>query len=242
MSNDNNALVSVDLTQLPSTQLGDDSMFDDVTKGGDFLGRLQLYSKGAAVSKGQISGGHWGIPESAEQITDLGVSIDMLPLARRAKALDMSDKEAIITNYDPTSEEFQRIMAASGEKDSGCMYGVSFLIYERSSGRFLEYFCGTKSTRVEAKKIFPYLALSQQDIEARGLTGQEPHGPMPCTLNNRFIEKRYSYHVPVVARCSTPFTQLPAREKIVAQIEAFINPKDEGVEKVDESGNSGRAR
>lgn len=229
---DNTNLVPVDLNQLPSTQVGTDEMFDDMAKGGDFLGRLQLYSKGAAVSKGQIGPGRWGIPESAESITDLGPSIDVLPLARRPKALDMSDKEAIVANYDPTSEEFQRIQAASGEKDSGCMYGVSFLLYERSSGRFLEYFCGTKSTRVEAKKLFPYLPLTEADISARGLTGVESHGPLPCTLNNRFIEKRYSYHVPVVARCSTPFTSLPAIDRIAAEIEKFINPSDDGVEKV----------
>ena len=32
------------------------------------------------------------------------------------------------------------------------MYGLSFLVYERSTGRFLEFFCGSKSTRSERAK------------------------------------------------------------------------------------------
>ena len=37
------------------------------------------------------------------------------------------------------------------------MYGPSFLVYERSQGRFLEFFCGNKSARNEAKNVYPYL-------------------------------------------------------------------------------------
>ena len=43
----------------------------------------------------------------------------------------MSDKEAIIANYDPTSDDFKDIAARSNENDSGCMYGTSFLVFEK---------------------------------------------------------------------------------------------------------------
>jgi hypothetical protein len=240
MSTDS-ALVPVNLSQLPSTQLGTDEAFDEIAKGAEFLGRLQLYSKGSAISKGLIQPGHWGIPEGDEDITDLGTSVDLLPLARRPKAIDLQDTDAIIVNYDMQSEEFQRIADASGEQDSGCMYGPSFLVVERETGRFLEWFCGTKSTRSEAKKIYPYLPLTEQDIAARKLQA-EPHGPLPFTMKVKLIErKRFSWHAPVVVKCSTPFTAIPPMDKIVKEIEKFINPKDDGVEKVKEEG-SRRAR
>ena len=52
-----------------------------------------------------------------------------IPLARRPKAIDMTDAEAMIVNYDPESEEFKRIAAQSMEKESHCMYGPSFLVF-----------------------------------------------------------------------------------------------------------------
>jgi len=230
------ALVPVDFTQLPATQRGDDKAYGELSQGNEFLGRLQLFSKGGAINKGLIKPGHWGIPESDEDIIDLGVSIDCLVLARRPKALDMSDKDAIIGNYDMESDEFKRIADASAGQDSGCMYGPSFLVLERSSGRLLEYFCGTKSTRSEAKKIYPYLPLTAQDIVARKLAADtEPHAPLPFTMKTKLVErKHFSWHVPVVLKCSTPFKALPEMAVIVKEIERFINPPADGVEKVPE--------
>ncbi len=239
------ALVPVDFTQLPATQSGDDKGFADLSQGADFLIRLQLFSKGAAINKQLIPPGHWGIPEGDDEVTDLGVSIDLLPLARRPKALDMSDKDAVITNFDMESDDFKRIADASMGQDSGCMYGPSFLVVERSTGRFLEWFCGTKSTRSEAKRIYSFLPLTKQDIVARKMPAEtEPHGPQPLTMNIKLVErKRFSWHVPVVVKCSTPFAVLPDMEKLVKEIERFINPEDAGVEKVvEEKGKKRRAR
>lgn len=236
-------LVPVDLSQLPSVSLGDDAMFNDLAKAVEFLGRLQLVSKGKLVDKGLVRPGHYAIPESAEEALDVGDSIDLIPFARRPKALDMSDRDALIASYDPNSDEFKRIAATSAEKESSCMYGVEFLVFERSTGRFLEFFCGTKSTRSEAKKLYPFMALSQADIDARNLTDVEPHGPIPLTLKSRYVEKgAYSWFVPVVVKCSTPFSNLPPAERIIAEITKFLNPKNDGVEKVKDDGKKKRAR
>lgn len=241
MSTSNN-LVPVDLTQLPSTQVGSDETFNELAKSGDFLGRLQLFTKGKAIDKGLIRPGRYGIPESGDEIVDLGDTIDIIPLARRPKAIDMSDKEAIIVCHDHESDEFKRIAAKSLEKESHCMYGPSFLVFERSSGRLLEFFCGSKSTRGEAKKIYPFLPITEADIAARELS-DEPHGPLPLTLKSRLVEKgTYSWHVPVVVKCSTPFTNLPSMDVIVREIERFVNIKDDGVEKVSEEETNRRAR
>ena len=213
---DNTNLVPVNLEQLPSTQIGSDEQFADLAKSADYIGRLQLFTKGKAVNKKLVGPGNYGIPESDEEVIDLGDTIDIIPLARRPKAIDMTDSEAIIVNYDPETNEFKRIAAQSLEKESHCMYGPSFLVYERSTGRFLEFFCGNKSSRSEAKKVYPYLPLSQADIDAKAAKGEDvgdlqPHGPLPLTLKSRLVEKgTYSWHVPVVVKCATPFDESAA--------------------------------
>jgi hypothetical protein len=231
-----------ELVQLPSTQVGTDEMYDDLAKSAEFLARLQLFTKGKAIDKGHIRPGHYGIPESADDITDLTDSIDLLVLARRPKALDMTDKEAIIVSHNNESPEFKRIAAASLEKESNCMYGPSFLVFERSTGRFLEFFCGSKSTRGEAKKIYPFLPLTAADIKARGLKDQEPHGPLPMTLKSKLVEKgTYSWHVPVVVKCSTPI-KLPSTARVIAEIKKFVAPQPDGVEKVEEPAADSKAK
>ncbi len=234
----------IDVNQLPSTQVGNDDVYNELAKSQEFLARVQLYTKGKAIDKRLIRGGEYGIPESAEEITVIGDEMDILVLARRPKAIDMSDSEAIFVSHDNESAEFQKIAAQSQEKESHCMYGPSFLVFERSSGRFLEFFCGSKSSRSEAKKIYPFLPLTAADIKARGLVDQEPHGPLPLTLKSKLVEKgSYSWHVPVVTKCSRNFTNVPPMEKVIAEINKFIAPKADGVERVEEKpGKKSRAR
>ena len=240
MSN-NTAMVPVNLEQLPSTQIGTDDQFAELAKGGDYIGRMQLFTKSKANMKGLIPSGHYGIPDSDEEITDLGQSVDLLPLARRPKAIDMTDMEALVITYDMESEEFKRIAAKSAESDSHCQYGPSFLVYERSTKRFLEFFCGNKSSRIEAKKLFPFLPLSQADIDAKAANGNgvgdlKPHGPIPVTLKTKVAENRKgTWHVPVVVMCGAPFTRLPSGEVIVREIGKFLTVKDNGVEKVQDT-------
>ena len=103
-----NEMVTLDLTQLPSTQIGSDDAFAALAKGGgDWLRYIKLCSNDKYAKTRKIPAGHWGIPGTEETIEDLGPSIDVLPLARRPKALDMSDKTAIVTSYDEQSEVVQ---------------------------------------------------------------------------------------------------------------------------------------
>lgn len=238
-------LVPMDLSQLPSVSLGSDEAFDEVSRGGgDFLPRLQLYTKGKAIDEQLIAPGHYGIPVSDEEIIDLGDQIDLLPFARRTKAIDMSDPGALIVVYDFQSPEYTRIAAEANEKDSHCMYGPSFLVWERTTGQFLEFFCGSKSARSEAKKLFSYLPLTANDIQARGLVGEEPHGALPVSLKSKRVSKqRFSWHVPVVTKCTNSFVKLPSPEQVVREITKFINPSNDGPEKVEEKpGKKSRAR
>ena len=232
MPSESSALVPVDFVdQLPSTQVGTDADFDQIAKSSDFLPRLQLYTKGKAVNRKLVLPGNYGIPVTDDEVTDLSDEIDILPLARRPKAIDLKDTENIVAVYDVNDSEFKRIQVQSGQKESGCMYGPSFLVYERSTGQFLEFFCGTKSARTEAKRIFPYLPLSQAMIDANpnSAPNQQPHNALPVTMKSRLVEKgQWSWHVPVAVKCSVPFTSLPTAEVIVEEIKKFLDVKREG--------------
>ncbi len=165
----------------------------------------------------------------------------MVPLARRPKALDSSDKSAIVVSYDEQSAAFKEIEAKSGVKDSGCQHGISFLIWEQSTSQFLEFWFGAKSHRPEAKKLFPYLPLSQPDIDRRAAAGADveglvPHGPIPVTLKVRVADntkKGFSWHVPVVVKSLAP-VRLPSTAVVVKEITRFLTVKSGGVEKVAE--------
>jgi len=243
-----NALATVDLTQLPSTQIGNDEAYTELAKGTEFLGYIKLCSSDKYVKRNKIPNGHFGIPKSKEEIEGLGESIDILPLARRPKALDLSDLSAIVTSYDETSPEFQAIKAKSTKKDSGCQWGVSFLVVERSTGRFLEMFFGTASGRPEAANIFPYLPISQADIDRRAAAGVnvdslEPHFAQPVTIKSKFAEDKqgHAWYKPEVIKCSTPFNKIPPTKAIVQEIGRFLSAKSGGVEKVPEPATT-RAR
>jgi hypothetical protein len=64
--------------RLPAAALTPDPVFEDLAKANLLPGRLQLYTKGTAVSRGLIGRGEFGIPESDERITGLGKSVDIL--------------------------------------------------------------------------------------------------------------------------------------------------------------------
>lgn len=217
-----NELVPFKASNLPAVRQDVVKQLDEVSQGSGFLPRLQLVTKGKYVDTGKIAPGHWGVPQpGGEDIVDLGDKIDIIPLDARPKALDMGDRDAIVAKYDTSDPEFQRIKAAP--KNTGCMWGPSFLVLERSSGKLYELFFGNASGRNEAGKLRPFLAT-------------DDNGPSPASLGIRYKKTPdYGWHVPVVSQCSEPFdpANCPSMDVINAEIEKFRNPK-EGVEKVEE--------
>jgi hypothetical protein len=226
-------------------QMGDDDDFKDLSQTSDFLRRLQLVSKGKYVDSKQVGPGNYAVIIDGDKAQDIGDTIDILVLARRPKALDMSDVSQVIVSYDKNSDLFQDIAVRSSIKDSGCQYGVSFLVVERSTGCLYEFFCGSISLRREIPTLSAYMPLSAEQIEARGLKDIEPHGPLPLTLGSRNIQKkRYSWFVPVPQKCSTPFTakQVPKEDVIIKEMDRFINPPKDETEVVSNDGADRRDR
>lgn len=211
-----NELVPKELTGGPLADL--DAL---TTNASAYLQRLQLFgSKSDACAEEKISIGHWGLVND-DQINDLGVSVDVVILAYRAKALDTSG-DTVINNHDADSEIFHAIRDKSAVKDSGCMYGPEFLVYVPSTGVFATYFASSKTARREAKKF-------------KSLIGGG------ATLKAKLIENgKYKWHGPVVLPCSAPL-EIPDLEIIKVQIEKFKNPPSDDVELADKD-STGRER
>jgi hypothetical protein len=242
----NNELIAVDLASIPTTGLSVTSdIFQAVAKSGSFLERVQLYTKGNAIDNGLIAPGRYGVPRGDDVIQDLGNEMDILPVCCRVKALNMQDRDNIITNYDSTSEAFRAIKELGDKPNSNCMYGPTFLVFERSSGQFYEFFCGTSSTRKEAPKIGYYLPKSAADAETLSRTLSRPVSTSPevCTLKVKYIKKpTYGWHVPVCVPCSSPMTNLPSREVILEEIAKFMAMKSTEAEVVAAEDATARRR
>lgn len=197
----------------------------------EWLKRLQLVTKGRYVDLQLITPGHYGVPKGEDEITDLGDVIDVLPLAVRDKALDTTESPPIAV-YDPESDVFQDIEKRAGEKDSGCMFGPSFLLFERNSGAFYEFFCGNASARKVSGHFVPFLPVSEEAAEEFNCEAQ---GPQPMTMASKLVQRgKWTWHVPEVSKCSTPFNNLPAIERVVEEINKFNNPKEADTELVKE--------
>lgn len=230
----NNALAVAGLTNLPSVAVDLNEYSAEV----DFLPRIQLTTfMTGAVKDEKIKAGHYGVPQAGGEITDLGESVDLLPIAVRRKALDTSSEPPLAV-YDPSDPLYESIKDRSGERDSGCMYGPSFLVYERGTGQFYELFLGNATGRQEAARLAPYLPVSEAQAKANGV---EAKGPTPLTLGARVIKRKtQSWHAPVVHKCSTPFNKLPDTETIVATVNKFLNPKTNTGEAVEEATTRSR--
>lgn len=235
----------VPFESLPALAPGLD-VFKDIVQNSTFLQRVQLFTKGRYIDNGSITPGHYGVPVDEENIEDLGTEIDLIPLAWRAKAIDMSERDAIIVNYDSASDEYKRIRAAAdSEKDSHCMYGPTFLVYERGTSKFYELFFGNASARRESSKLLGFCTISPQaaaDISKQTGKKIEARGPLPCTLKAKYVTKgAYGWHVPSCHQCSVPFDNLPDIKVIVDEINKFYALKTSEVEKVEEPAKK-RAR
>ncbi len=214
-----------------------------MSQGTDFLRRIQLYSKGPNIDRGLIGGGHFGVPMSKTEITDLSAAIDLLIIERRPKAIDMSDTDNLIITYDSTSEEFRRIEEASATRDSGCCFGPSYLVYERTTGKFYEFFCGSKSARIESSNINAYLPVTPEMIKAGATKEEEVRGPKPCTLRAELVDNgRFTWHVAKPEDCLTPFELLPTLDDLNKEVAKFLTPDENEVEAVKEEDNSKRGK
>ena len=201
----------------------DDKQFLAVTKSGDYLSRLQLMiSASDACKKNDFPANHWALIRDGNN-RDVGASVDILVIAWRPKALDISGEE-VITVYDPEHDEFKRIEADSNIANSSCMYGPEFLVWVPEAGEFATFFMGSKSSRRESPNLSAKLK-------------------QPATLSSKLIEtKKYSWFAPIVLDCTTPLSPLPDQDSLAEQFNKFENPPEPEIEKAPEAAEGERER
>ena len=211
-----------ELVSIPDAQMTkyDDADFDSM--GSSFTPRLQLMTAASELcKKNEFPMNHYAIVKDGKY-QDIGEVIEVIVLAWRPKALDMSDpKGEIMSSFDLKDDEFKRIKLKSEGSDSGCMWGFEFLVYVSEHEAFATFFMGSASARREAPSM-----------KSQMLKG--------ATLKSRLIEsKKYSWFAPVITPCSSPL-EAPEQEKLEEEIEKFNNPPKDDRETVTE--NDERAR
>ena len=198
-----------------------DDIFKAATKSGDYLPRLQLMTANSDPCKGgKFPINHYALIRD-QNFQDVGEAVDMLVISWRPKALEIG--ENVISVFKIENPEFQRIQSKSAEQDSGCMYGIEFLVWIPAVKEFATFFCGSKSSRREAPAI-------------RTLVSKA------ATLKAKLCEnKKYKWYAPSVTPCSTPFDP-PNLTKVKEVVDKFNNPPETTVEVADEAASADRAR
>lgn len=199
------------LAQTGVAKYADDKGFEAVAAA-SYMPRIQLFGGGSnACKEGKIPIAHWGLV-NGEGIIDLGKEAHMFCLKWRPKALQINKKlKKIQTEYNPKCKEFVRIQNQSDEKDSGCMFGPEFLIWEPFNRTFATLFLGSKT----ARRMSP---------EVRARLGSA------MTMKAVLIDSgEYKWHGPVVTICSQEFA-LPDGEVTAGVIDKFCNPPEREIE------------
>jgi len=200
----------------------------NVAAASEYFKRLQLMgSNSEAAKEGKIQMGHYAFVTDKETMKDLGDQIDVLVCGMRLKAMQILDGE-VINIYNPADPEFSRIREASGEKDSGCLCGLDFLIWLPTEKEFVTFYMASKSAKREA----PALRSHMNEAERK---------PGPATLTVKLAKnKKYSWHVTVVQDCTTEFV-MPSIEQFISSLDKFQNPpKPESVAVAPETNERAR--
>lgn len=222
-----------EMTQLPADfslplakYTEDDAIVSQVIKGGTYLPRIQLCGGNSNICKeGKIGVGRYGLIASKDEVIDLTNQFDCLPLVWRFLAMRIADGN-VLSYFNPKTEQFKKLMhEADNVKDSGCMYGMEFMLWVPTLNRFTVFFFNSKTARRQA----PNMRALCENKDAAGNRGL----PKAATMKVEFIKnKKYSWHGCIVVPCSTPFP-LPDPTAIQEQAILFANPSDSTVEKVD---------
>ncbi len=207
-----------------------------------FLPRFQVCgSQSDAAKKGFVGLGNWGLVYDKERARDLGKEIDVAVFNLRPKALKIpKDNSTPMSFFDKNSDEFAAVAKESQIQNSGCMYGLEFLVWVPTTNEFGTLYLGTQSARREAPSL---LNLMQMNPDGSPRSG---YGPCLVTCRTQLVSnaKRQSWHVPKFFRCTSTLASMPDSEALREENEKFNNPPKSVVEEVPEqqAGAEQRAR
>ena len=187
-----------------------------VSKNKSYLPRLKLCgSQAGECQRGLVGIGHYALIKSKEEVEDVGDSVDVIVVAGRAKAVQLSDPP--IQAFDPSSDLFKDIQEESTKKDSDAMFGPEFLVFIPAHQVYATFFLCNPTGR----RFAP-------DMQARLNEG--------ATLGSRLIETaKYKWHGPKIKDCGAPL-EVPDLENLTEVATKFLKEKDSKVEIADEVG------
>ena len=198
-----------------------------------FTPRIQLKTSASNEVKAKtFPVDHYALIYSNQPLIDLGERVDVLVLAKRPVAMDMSDKEhPIFVHYPKCDEngqptgEFKRIMDKSildmtmKVSNKTCSYGNEFLLYIPVKKTFATLSC----TSVSGKWVAPFI---------------EANIHKPVTLSSVFHDKGANpFQKMHVTECSTPF-DAPDMGNLKVELQKFLNPVDAVAETIDDGGKT----
>ncbi len=217
--NEDGALIPVNIGGGDISIVSNDEDLLAVSQASGFLPRVQLFGGSSdAVKEGKIGVGRWGLVAGKDSLEDLGPEVDVLVIAGRVKALDLSG-ENIVTSYDRNSDTFKDIATRSEVANSKCMFGPEFLVYVPSKQAFATVFLSSATARREARALHGRLRRAAT-LKAQLITG-----------------KQHKWHGPVFTPCSNPF-EMPTGDAILAEATKFLNPPADGPQLAAATGNS----
>lgn len=185
-----------------------------------FARSLRLAVKGQLVDEDGVQPGAYAIKDS-DDVEVLGKEVDVIPLTYIDKAVDRSGEDVEMA-FGKGNAAYQDIAKRcdDGGFDSGCMYGPVFLVFERTTGEFLEIFCNNKSMQREAKVLFNALPVTKAQAEKHGIDAKPP---TPVLLGSKYLkDAKYPRQVPVWKASKATFDNPPSTEATIAAINNFL--------------------
>lgn len=202
----------------------DDDTFNKVASASSFLPRLQLMiSQSECCKSGEFPINHYALVQNKENV-DLGKEVEVLLLAWRPKALEITD-DAVLSVFDVNHQEFTRIRDKADISNSGCMFGPEFLLWIPGKG-YATFFMASKSARFEAPHVKAYLK-TEKNPDVSGF----------CILKSKLIEgKKNTWYCPTAGECQVP-SDYPDIDETNQVIEKFMNPPQTDVEVAPEAAS-----
>jgi len=209
---DEGALVVLPDGGVPAVSDEELKEFEKIAKSQAFLPRLQMCSSSSnPVKKRLIPADHYGLFSGGDPV-DLGGSVNIIPLAYRAKAL-LIDGDEVESNYDANSPRYKELEELAGVKDSGAMFGPEFLVYIGGFKKFALLHMNSATSRRNASAILK--------LKGKG-----------CTLNTETVEKGdYIWTAIKPVECNV-MPDVPTNEEVLEayakfKAEAEAKPKKE---------------
>ena len=171
-----------------------------------FLPRVQLLAATSklAADAPELIGQFVFVKGSGHE--SLGKSFNAAVLTYRPKA--MTFEPEVQEFFDTESPEFKDIKERSDARDSGCVWGIEYLLYVEGKG-LATYYLSSKSARMNAveplyDRLEKFATISAEKVQNK---------------------KSQTWSVPKVTDCSTPF-DIGEKETAVAQAQKFLNPPE----------------